>query len=57
MHKLIIKELKFNVICHIEKRQKSQPSSSLIMHNKTYNKSCRKFNQLAPLSYHKKVIL
>jgi len=33
IHKLIIKKFKFNVDCHI-KMQKSQPSSSLIMHSR-----------------------
>jgi hypothetical protein len=34
IHKLIIKKLKLNVNHHIKTGKKSQPSSSLIMHNK-----------------------
>jgi len=35
IHELIVKELKLTINHHIKKRKKSQPSSSLIMHNKT----------------------
>jgi hypothetical protein len=35
IHELIVKELKLTVNHHIKKRKKSQPSSSLLMHNKT----------------------
>ncbi len=52
-NKLIVKELKFHINHNIN-RQKSEPSSSLIIYNIVYSNPCKNFKQLAPLFYHKK---